>query len=401
VTTFPPVELVVSPDDVGVLGRVHEVALLRLLEQARSEQLARLPEGWSLAGEGRFPVVRRLTLDCRQPMVEGQRLKVETTLAHTGETSFSLHHAVRLPDGSLAAEADVVLVCLDAQGRPCPVGKGPVAEKGHRPSVRASEARHLAVRDLTLSLEVQGDGLPVLFAHGFPLDRTMWRPVTALLTGWRRIAPDLRGFGSSEVGASFSMADYADDLAALLDALRLGQAVICGLSMGGYVAFEFFRRHRERVRALILVNTRAEADDEHAKQRRNHMIALVERDGLGALAQALIPQLLAPANLAAMPQLAEALTATITRNPVAGVVGALEAMRDRPDYSELLAEIHVPTLVIGGRDDRLVPPEQTRRLARRIPGAQLTVIPDAGHLTPMEQPVATSRVIAEFLQALE
>jgi pimeloyl-ACP methyl ester carboxylesterase len=152
---------------------------------------------------------------------------------------------------------------------------------------------------------------------------------------------------------------------------------------------------------LILVNTRAEADDEHAKQRRNHMIALVERDGLGALAQALIPQLLAPANLAAMPQLAEALTATITRNPVAGVVGALEAMRDRPDYSELLAEIHVPTLVIGGRDDRLVPPEQTRRLARRIPGAQLTVIPDAGHLTPMEQPVATSRVIAEFLQALE
>ncbi len=398
---LPPVELVVAAEDCGPLGQVHEAALLKLLERARSEQLARISSPPPFASSGTWPVLRKLGLDCRLPMRAGQRLSIETTLTHIGDTSFSLRQTVRLAGGAVAAEAEVVLVCVDSAGQPYPLPGALAAFAAHRPSVRASETRHLALRDLAIALDVQGDGPPVLFIHGFPLDRTMWRPVTALLTGWRRIAPDLRGFGLSEVPARFSMADYADDLAALLDAFHLPQAVVCGLSMGGYVAFELLRRHPRKVRALILANTRAEGDDQQARQRRDEMIGLVQREGPGALAHLLVPQLLAPANLSAMPQVVESLLATITSNPAPGLIGALEAMRDRADYRSLLKEIRVPTLVIGGREDRLVPPESTRRLAREVPGAQLTLIPDAGHLTPLEQPVATSRVIAEFLQALQ
>ena len=269
-----------------------------------------------------------------------------------------------------------------------------------RPSVRASGTQHLAVRGLALARDVQGDGHPILFIHGFPFDRTMWRPLMATLTGWRRIAPDLRGLGLSDVPESYSMAEYADDLAALMDALHVPQAVVCGLSMGGYVAFELLRRHSARVRALILTATRAEADDEAGKQRRGDMIALVERQGPAVLAEVLLPQLLAPANLTAMPHVTQHLRTMIAGSPVKGVVGALRAMRDRADATPLLRKIEVPTLVIAGRDDQLFPPAASRQLADAIPGALFTLIPDAGHLCPLEQPVTTTKVIAEFLEGI-
>ena len=267
-------------------------------------------------------------------------------------------------------------------------------------SVRAGETRHLAARGLTLALDLRGDGHPILFIHGFPFDRTMWRPLMATLTGWRRIAPDLRGLGLSEAPESYSMAEYADDLAALMDALHVPQAVVCGLSMGGYVAFELLRRHPARVGALILTATRAEADDEAGKQRRGDMIALVERQGPAVLAEVLLPQLLAPANLTAMPHVTEHLRTMIAGSPVKGVVGALRAMRDRADATPLLRKIEVPTLVIAGRDDQLIPPAASRQLADAIPGALFTLIPDAGHLCPLEQPVTTTKVIAEFLEGI-
>ena len=269
-----------------------------------------------------------------------------------------------------------------------------------RPSVRASGTQHLAVRGLALARDVQGDGHPILFIHGFPFDRTMWRPLMATLTGWRRIAPDLRGLGLSEAPESYSMAEYADDLAALMDALHVPQAVVCGLSMGGYLAFELLRRHSARVRALILAATRAEADDEAGKRRRGEMIALVERQGPAALAEVLLPQLLAPANLTAMPHVTQHLRTMIAGSPVKGVVGALRAMRDRADATPLLRKIEVPTLVIAGRDDQLFPPAASRQLADAIPGALFTLIPDAGHLCPLEQPVTTTKVIAEFLEGI-
>ncbi len=267
-------------------------------------------------------------------------------------------------------------------------------------SVRTGETQQLTVRGVTLALDVRGDGAPILFIHGFPLDRTVWRPVMSKLTGWRRIAPDLRGMGLSDLADRYSMADYADDLAALLDTLNAGPAVVCGLSMGGYIAFELLRRHRERVRALILCNTRAEAESEEGRRKRDEMIYLLERDGPAALAELMMPKLLAPSSLKALPDVVEHLRAMIARGPASGLVGALRAMRDRPDSTPLLAEIDLPTLVIAGRDDQLIAPGASKRMAEAIPGAQFVLIPDAGHLAPLEQPVATSRVIAEFLAAL-
>jgi 3-oxoadipate enol-lactonase len=272
---------------------------------------------------------------------------------------------------------------------------------GRRLSVGTGEPQRIAVRGLPLAVDVLGDGLPLLLVHGFPLDRTVWREVVAALTGWRRIVPDLRGMGLSEVTPHYSMAEYADDLAALLDTLGVPQAIVCGLSMGGYVAFELLRRHRDRVRALVLMNTRAEPDDAAGRRARDDMVALVEREGPGAVADVMVPQLLAPANLSAMPHVVGRLRGMITANPAAGIIGALHAMRDRPDSRPLLPGITIPTLVVAGRDDRLIPPSASHALADAIPGAQLTRIAHAGHLAPLEQPVATSRVIAEFLESLE
>ncbi|GIW52924.1 MAG: hypothetical protein KatS3mg081_2279 [Gemmatimonadales bacterium] len=399
-TSVPSVELYIYPHHCDASGRVTETALVSLLQSARWEQLARGPGLDVFSRRGTWPVVRKAALEFYAPLRAGDRIRIETTLTQHGRTSFSLHQTARLDNGTLVADADLVFVCVNQQGEPTPVPPEITQFFGRRPSVRASETQHLAVRGIALALDIQGDGAPILFIHGFPLDRTVWRPVMAKLTGWKRIAPDLRGMGLSDLSDRYSMADYADDLAALLDALDTERAVICGLSMGGYIAFEMLRRHRERVRALILCNTRAEADDEEGRRKRDEMIQLLERDGPPALAELMIPKLLAPLSLTAMPQVVEHLRAMITGSPAAGLAGALRAMRDRPDSTPLLGEIGVPTLVIAGRDDQLIPPAASKNMAEAIPGAQFTLIPDAGHLVPLEQPVATSRVIAEFLEAV-
>ncbi len=260
---------------------------------------------------------------------------------------------------------------------------------------------HLVVNGVTTAVESFGDGLTVLFVHGFPLDRTVWRRVTVPLTGYRRIAPDLRGFGLSDApGKGYSIPGYADDMRVLLDLLAVDRAVLCGLSMGGYVALEVVRRFPERVGGLILMNTRADADAPGARARREAMVRLVEQAGTESLVDAMVPKLLSPHAVATMPRLVDAVSAMIGAASPAGVIGALRAMKDRHDATPLLPHIRVPTLVVAGRDDLLIPVDQSRAMAERIPGAQFTVIPGAGHLAPMEQPVATARVVGEFLESL-
>ncbi|HWP36516.1 MAG TPA: alpha/beta fold hydrolase [Gemmatimonadales bacterium] len=394
-----PTEFTVFPDDCDASGKLTIRSLLRLLERARWEQLGR---AWPVGPAAPVSlVVRKLTVEVHAHVTAGDRLRVETSLLAVGRTSVALRQVARTADGAVGAVAESTFDCLTRAGEPAPLPSEMIQVLGPRPSVRASETRHLAVRGLALALDVQGDGKPILFIHGFPLDRTVWRQVIATLTGWKRVAPDLRGMGLSDAPGSYSMTEYADDLAALLDALHVEQAIVCGLSMGGYVAFEMMRRHKARVRALVLVNTRAEAETEEGKQKRNETISLVEREGLTALADRLVPQLLAPWSVTTQPQVVEHLKAMIAGSPPAGIIGAIQAMRDRPDSTALLPQIDVPTLVIAGREDRLIPPAASRALADAIPGAQLTLIPEAGHLTPLEQPVQTSRVIGEFLESID
>lgn len=252
-----------------------------------------------------------------------------------------------------------------------------------------------------VSVEVRGEGVPVLFIHGFPFDRTMWRHQLAALTGWKRIAFDLPGVGTSTAPADgYSMARYADTAVRVLDALGVRQAVVCGLSMGGYVVLELIRRHPERLKAIVLADTRAEPDSAEAKRQRDELAALAEREGVRAVGERLLPRVLARATLAERPELVAEVRAMTSRWAVPGMVGALGAMRDRSDSTRTLGAIGVPTLVLVGAEDQVTPPAGAERMAAAIRGARFVTVPAAGHLAPLEQPLAASRALVEFLESL-
>src|SRR2546422_730235 len=257
--------------------------------------------------------------------------------------------------------------------------------------------------DVGLAVDVRGEGLPVLFVHGFPFDRTVWRHQLATLSRVRRIAPDFRGVGDSGAppGADgYSLTRYADDLVAVLEAVGVRQAVLCGLSMGGYVIFELLRRHPERVKALILADTKPEPDSTEAKRGREELTQVAQRDGQDAVIERLLPRLLAAATQATQPEVAGQVREMAHRWSVPGLVGALRTLRDRPDSTDTLRDVRVPTLVLVGSEDQIAPPDTARAMAQLIPGAQCHVVPAAGHLAPLEQPLATSRVVADFLRAI-
>lgn len=397
------VELLVYPDDCDSFGHVNQATFLRLFEHARWQAVAAGPGMDVFERTDAWPAVRKTTIEYYAGAFPGDKLRFEFSLTDLGRTSFTVHQsATRDSDNVVVAEADLLFVCLKRDGTPTPV-PGEVADflGGRRPT-RPSGTQQLLVRGVSTGFEAQGDGNAVLFIHGFPMDRTMWSDLVSTLTGWRRIAPDLRGMGSSDgPPTGYSMVDYADDLAALLDVLDVERAAVCGLSMGGYVAFEFLRRHRERVRGLMLLNTRADSDSPETKQDRDEMIAAVRRDGVAVLGELLIHRLLAPDSIDAMPHLVERLEKMLQGHSMQGVVGAIEAMKGRTDYSGVLSHIDVPTLVVAGREDRLISVDRSQALASAIPDAQFTVIGDAGHVTPMEQPIATGRVIREFLESID
>ncbi len=255
-----------------------------------------------------------------------------------------------------------------------------------------------------LAVQVRGDGIPpVLFIHGFPFDHALWRHQIAALSRWHRIAPDLRGAGMSGVPGSsdgYSVGHYAADLLALLDGLDISQVVVCGQSMGGYIIFELFRTAPNRIRAAILCSTKASADSAEAKRDRDVMAALAQRDGARAVAEKLVPKLVSRATLEQQPQVVKEVRAMIERAPVAGIVGALRALRDRPDSTPLLGEIRVPVLVVAGDDDQIAPAAGMQEMARAIPGARFALIRGAGHVAPLEQPLPLSGALGDFLTRL-
>lgn len=249
--------------------------------------------------------------------------------------------------------------------------------------------------------EERGEGLPVVLLHPFPFDRSYWAPqLGAFVDRCRCIAPDRRGFGESPAGPPYTMDSHADDIAALLDRLSIESAVIGGLSMGGYVALAMWRRHPERVRGLMLLDTRASADTESERARRAGQIEFVQRHGTGALADELMPVLLGATTRERHPENIDRVRAMISRASVQGVVDAVKAMMDRPDSVEALATITVPTLIVCGAEDVVTPPEESRLMHDRIAGSVLETIEGAGHLSSLERPAAVNHVIAEFLAEL-
>jgi len=249
---------------------------------------------------------------------------------------------------------------------------------------------------LTLSYEDYGQGTPILLLHGFPLSGAMWQPqISALKTDFRLIIPDLRGFGQSEAPIGpYLMETFAADLVALLDSLGLEQVVLGGLSMGGYIALAFLRHYPARVQALILADTRATPDTTEIKANREANAQLVELHGPSTIVPKMLPGLLSPK---AAPEMQTQISRLMMENKPQGIAGALRGMALRPDSSDLLAKIKVPTLVLGGAEDSLSPPAELKQLQQAIPGSELAIIPNAGHLANVENPTAFNAALRAFL----
>jgi 3-oxoadipate enol-lactonase len=243
----------------------------------------------------------------------------------------------------------------------------------------------------------------LLFVHGFPFDQTMWRHQVAALSDWNCLAPDLQGAGVAAAPRepdAYSMAVYARDLTKLLDARGIDPAVLCGLSMGGYVVFELLRQIPQRVRAAVLCNTKSAADTPEGKRGRDTLAEKARSKGASAVAEELVPKALSKMTLERNPGVVRDVRAMIERQPVDGIVGALHALRERPDSTPLLDKIRVPVLVVAGSDDQITPAAGMREMARAIRGAQFNLIHDAGHLTPFEQPEAFNAALRGFLAKL-
>ena len=244
-----------------------------------------------------------------------------------------------------------------------------------------------------------GEGIPVLLLHAFPLSADMWRPqLEAVPSGCRAIAPDLRGFGRSERGpaGATSVDMHARDVVALADALELDRFIAVGLSMGGYIAFALWRLAAERIRGLLLADTRAEADTDEGRAARLKMRASLAAAGPAAVADAMIPKLMAPATLATAPQLVSTVRDIILANSPAAIDDAIQTLMTRPDSTPLLSTIDVPTLLVAGEEDALTPLAGHEAMHRAIPGSMLAIIFRAGHLSNLERPLAFGLTLAGF-----
>ena len=248
-----------------------------------------------------------------------------------------------------------------------------------------------------------GTRTPLLLVHGYPLNRGIWdAQVNELSDIARTLAPDLRGHGGSDpVPGPYTMDLLADDLREFLDAVRVTQPIVlCGLSMGGYVTFAFYRKYPERVAALILTSTRAGADSPEGKAGRDKAAATAQEKGVGAIAEAMLPKMLAPKTYSANPDLVARIKAIMESTPLDGVLGDLAGLRDRPDSTPTLAQIDKPTLILHGADDQLIPPSEAEVMHAGIKRSQLKILPEAGHLLNMEQPEAFNEAVRDFVWSL-
>jgi 3-oxoadipate enol-lactonase len=254
-----------------------------------------------------------------------------------------------------------------------------------------------SLNGIRMRYEEVGSGPAVLLVHAFPLSGAMWRhQVAALRDRYRVIVPDLRGFGGTDAPpGNYSMDQHVDDLAALLEYLGAGSAALVGLSMGGYISLAFWRRYQDKVAALVLADTRAGADSVEGRAGRETNARLAEEQGAAAIAEKMIPGLVAPgASQAVRDELRGLILAT---SPV-GIAGALRGMAARPDSTPDLASIRVPTLVVVGNEDGLTPPAEAEMIHKGVGGSSLAHISGAGHLSNLEQPEAFNAILSGFLE---
>ena len=260
-----------------------------------------------------------------------------------------------------------------------------------------------ASRDV-LAYDESGSGPALVLLHGYPHDRSLWTAQRIALAGRARVVtPDLRGFGESPAPTSGDVCTvdrYADDVATLIERLELAPAVVGGLSMGGYVTLAFWRRHPELVRALVLADTRAGADSAEGRVKRRAQQELARSAGAAAVAEQMMTGMVGRTTRESRPEVVDSLRRMLSAAPVSGIVCALEAMMSRPDSTDTLATITVPTLIIAGEEDTLTPVSESRAMHAAIPGSRLELIGGAGHASNVERPAAFTRVLCDFLDSL-
>jgi 3-oxoadipate enol-lactonase len=255
------------------------------------------------------------------------------------------------------------------------------------------------INSITLAFNDQGTGLPIVLLHAFPLNRTMWREQElALSSQFRVITIDLRGHGESDAPLwRYTLDQAADDVIGLLDHLSIQRATFVGLSMGGYILFALYRKYTHRVKALVLADTRAQADTSEGKEGRFQMAQTAYKNGPSAIADIMIPKLLSPATVQSNLELVRRVRRMIEDNQISGIAGDLMAMAERSDSVPLLKQITCPTQIIVGEQDLPTPLADAKLMADQILGARLAVIPAAAHLSNMEQPDLFNETVRSFV----
>jgi 3-oxoadipate enol-lactonase len=254
-----------------------------------------------------------------------------------------------------------------------------------------------------MAYDEAGSGIPILFIHGYPLNRRMWQPqIDALSQDAHVIAPDLRGHGdSTPTEGVYSMDLLAEDCARLLDILKITQKIVlCGLSMGGYISFAFARKFPDRLAALVLTATRAAPDTEESKLNRQRSINLAREQGIAPIIESMLAKVLSPATLQNKPDLVETVRQIMQHTSLQAVLGDLQGMMERIDSRPFLKQISVPTLIIHGKDDRLIPIEEAQAMQAAIPNCRLLLLENAAHLPNLEASERFNQAVREFIKSL-
>ena len=242
----------------------------------------------------------------------------------------------------------------------------------------------------------------IVFVHGFPFSSEMWNRQTKMLRDNNRhlrvITYDLRGHGQSDVGdGQYTIELFVDDLIALLDYLKINKTILCGFSMGGYIALRAIERNPERFSALVLCDTMSTADSNEAKVRRANSIKMVKKEGVEPFAEGFLKAVFTPQTFDTKPDIVDEIRKNILAGSAVGICGALLAMAGRTDTTEALSKISVPTLVLVGEHDAVTPPSAAKSMHEKIPNSKLYLIKDAAHMSNLENPDVFNEHLARFL----
>jgi 3-oxoadipate enol-lactonase len=259
------------------------------------------------------------------------------------------------------------------------------------------------VREIEMAYDDVGRGPTVVLLHGYPFNRSMWsEQAEALSANYRVITPDLRGHGETTVTPdAATMNEMARDVAALLDKLDIRRVTLGGLSMGGYVTLAFYRRFPLRTRALILADTRPQADSTEAKRNREEQAEKILKEGMQSIADDFLKKVLTTETLNEKPETVERVREMILKTDSQGAASALRGMAVRHDQTDFLEEIFVPTLILVGSEDQLTPPKDAELMKREIRGSRLEIIEGASHLSNLERPAEFNLALKSFLDTLQ